>query len=92
MDRIIIGIVAIICLIMSIVNMYKFIGKNNAVIKVIRNHNKKIIFVNNPDLDIKQECYQMDNFFLMRNSGKHPCEETKEYKYIRYDIEENYYI
>lgn len=74
------------------INLYKMKQQNNQCKKIIDEHNKKIIFTNNTNLNIRKECYQPKDFFLMNNIGKNPCEDIENIKYVRYTSRQDFYL
>lgn len=93
MKSFVLFIVALFFWILFILNHFKFKGQKKKFDEELKVQNRNIIFVSNPNLDFKSECYQPQAFFAMRNSGNNPCEETTTtFNYKQYSTQGDYYI
>jgi len=89
------GVLLILCAIFIALltgNIYKFLHQTKMIQEKLNCQNKKIIFVNNPDMDIKSECYKAESFFKMHNNGNNPCEKILDFQYIHYAHLNDYYL
>lgn len=87
--------ILLLCVVLGILligNIYKFPQQTKKIQEKLNHQNKRIIFVNNPNMDIRSECYKEEDFFKMHNNGKNPCEKIKDFRYIHYSNSKDYYL
>lgn len=85
-------VISVFFVVLAVGNIWKFSQQKKYWHQQLVNWNKKVIFVNNPTLNVRDECYQSADFFRMHNTGSSPCEKVTDFSYKHYATKEDYYL
>lgn len=88
----IIFLISSLFLVMFVWDFFSDRHENKVLKTQLMINNKQIIFVNNSNMNIKEECYQPEAFFHLHNTGDDPCGQIESIDYKAYSKKEDYYI
>lgn len=74
------------------VNIIAFDRVDKRAKEALQVHNRRVIFVSDANINIKEECYKSKTFFKLHNTGDNPCEDTRDYDYRAYHNKDDLYM